>query len=357
VNSPFAASEELLRGLYTKSSPARHAFTSVPQSAPGYGHQHGDYSLSDQPVAEWVPWIVERYEKQVTLTEALGDDTVPLARLNTATHIFAAAFGCPVHCPKDSNPFALPLVNTPDEADRLEEPTIWDSPCLARVFDLARALEERLGSDVWLGPCDMQTGFDIACLIWRKEELFCAMLDEEHKESVRRLARKCHNLLKTFLLELQREFPQMSLCGCPTVWSPPDLGPWPSNDECGGVSREVFQEYMLPELVDLARAFGSVGMHCCAHADHQFDLFRQIPDFYAFNRVPPPATGPSGFDGALEQLGGPEGPVFVLGWVSEQTVEHVARIAPPGTRFIFQQIVENVDDGKARLEKMREFCS
>lgn len=97
-------------------------------------------------------------------------------------------------------------------------------------------------------------------------------------------------------------------------------------------------------------------MHCCADADHQFELFRQIPDFYALNRVPPPGTGARGFDTSLEQLGGPEGPVFVLGWVSEQTVEHVTRIAPPRTRFVFQQVVENADDGKARLERMRELC-
>ncbi|MGB9578374.1 MAG: hypothetical protein ACPL3S_03810, partial [Halothiobacillaceae bacterium] len=343
-----------LRNLYTGSPFQRHGFTSAPALVATYEHPYGDYTVSQEPVQAWVPWVVENYRRQLALAEALDDDTVPVARLSTGTHIYAAAFGCRVHSPGDYPCFALPLVHTATEADRLEEPDLWKSPSLYRVFELAHLVEQELGKDVWLGPCDMQTGFDTACLIWNKEDLFCAMIDPEAKESVKRLVAKCAHLLKTFLLELKQEFPQMVLSGCPDVWAPPDLGPWPSNDECGAVNTALFEEFMLPELVDLAETFGSLGMHCCATADHQFASFRRIPNFYAFNRVAPPGRGPEGFDGALQQLGGPQGPVFVIGWATEEIVAHLLQAAPAGTRFIFQQQpVQDLAEGQRLLERMR----
>lgn len=350
------ANERLLRDLYAGTAPRDCAFTSVPELLSVWGHTHGDYSVSNAPVREWVPWAVENYRRRVQLADIMGDDTVPVARLNTGTQIYAAAFGCQVHCFEDSNPCALPLVSTPEEADGLDIPDIWNAPPLYRVFELAEAVRRELGPDAWLAPCDMQTGFDTACLVWDKSTLLCAMADPEQKHAVKRLAAKCAALLKHFLLELHREFPRMSLCGCPTVWAPPDLGPWPSNDECGAVSTPMFTEYMLPELVDLSETFGSVGMHCCAAADHQMRSFRRIPNFYAFNRVPPPGSGITGFDAAVRELGGPDGPVFVLAWITVATVEHLLRTAPPGTRFILQQTVGNTDDAQRNLEAMRRLA-
>lgn len=61
----------------------------------------------------------------------------------------------------------------------------------------------------------------------------------------------------------------------------------------------------------------------------------------------------AGFQAALEHLGGPDRPVFVLGWVNDDMVESLVRRAPTGTRFIFQQTVEDMDAGKAQLERMR----
>ncbi len=344
--------ETFLRRLYGADTVSRPAFTSVPALKGVIDHPDGDYSVSRAPIERWVRWAVENYRARARCAEALGDDTVPVARLSTGTHLYAAAFGCEVVTPEDSNPFALPLVRTAEEADRLEEPDIWTSPGLYRVFELARLVRRELGDEAWLGPCDMQTGFDIAAQVWNKTDLFIAMTDPRQKPAVHRLAAKCARLLETFLAALRAEFPRMSLCGCPTVWSPPELGPWPSNDECGAVGVGMFEEFMLPELIALSERFGSIGMHCCAAADHQFESFKKIPHFYAFNRVPPLGSGETGFDSAVLTLGGPTGPVFVLGWISVDVVEHVLRIAPEGTRFIFQQVVADVDEGKRNLDRM-----
>jgi hypothetical protein len=342
--------EQFLRNIYAKGPFQGHGFVCTPPQLGGVDHADYDYTLSDKPVQNWVPQAVENYIRQLKYLEALEDDSVPYALFSTGTHIYAAAFGCPVHRYTDSPPAALPRVATAAEADLLEQPDIWRSPSLYRTFELAHAIQQELGKDVFLGPPDMQTGFDTAALVWEKEAFLRAMADPEEKDAVKRLAGKCAGLLKNFLLEFRKEFPQCSPCHCPNVWAPPEMGPWVSNDECGAFSEGMFREFCLPELTGLAHTFGSLGMHCCASAEHQFQAFREIPHFYAFNRV----AAQHGYQPILEPLGGPGGPVHVLGWVTAEDAEALMQAAPAGTRFIFNLLGASLDEARVWLERMRQ---
>jgi hypothetical protein len=195
----------------------------------------------------------------------------------------------------------------------------------------------------------MQTGFDTAALIWEKENFLRAMADPQEKDAVKRLSGKCAGLLKQFLREFRQEFGRCSPCHCPDVWAPPEMGPWVSNDECGAFSTRMFEEFCLPELLDLTQTFGGLGMHCCASAEHQFLAFRRIPNFYAFNRV----AARQGYRPILGPLGGADGPVHVLGWLSAEESEGLIQQAPEGTRFIFNLLGATLEDAKAWLERMR----
>jgi hypothetical protein len=259
------------------------------------------------------------------------DDAVPFVRMLTGTHIYAVCFGATPHFYPDNNPYAEPCVADPSVADRLAAPKVENCRPLMRVLELAAAVRREVGADVTFGPPDMQTGFDTACILWDKTDLLCSMV--ENPEAVKRLAGKCGQLLVDFIALYRREFPQTTFGHCPSTWTPPDCGPWVSNDECGVMSPEMFEEFCLPELVALSNRFGGLGMHCCANAQHQFALFRRIPNFYAFNRVPTGVGWEK--DNALEELGGAGGPVMVPGWCSPEDVGTLVRKAPPGTRLIF----------------------
>lgn len=307
----------------------------------------GDYTLSDKPVAQWTPWVIENYRRKVAAGERLQDDSVPLAKLSTGTQLFAHAFGCKVHIPPGDMPCALPRVGSAAEADKLEMPDIWKTACLYRVFELGRAVQRELGKDVDLGVCDMQTGFDIASLIWEKNDLLCALaLDPE---AVKRLSAKCALLLKTFLIELRKEFPTMSPCHCPGNWVPPELGPWVSADEVGTMSPEMFETFCLPELNDLSDTFGGLGMHCCADAEHQFPGFNKLRNFYAFNRV----QARQGYLTILDHFAGPDAPVHCLAWVSDEVIEQLITRAPAGTRFIFVRMGGEEDEAIRWIERNR----
>ncbi|MBM3499115.1 MAG: hypothetical protein FJX74_10645 [Armatimonadetes bacterium] len=346
MSNRVAENEAFLRNLYRKGPFQGHAFCVNAISVPLL--ELGDYTVREGPIERWVPWVVENYERQVRMLEAVGDDSVPVARLGTGTQLYAAAFGCPVHEYEDTNPCALPMVRTAQEADALVEPTIEGSRQLSRVIELGHLVQEALGPDASLGPCDVQSGFDTASLIWNKEQFILAMIDEP--EAVHRLVGKCAHLLKAFLMRLREEFPRLSPCHCPAAWSPPELGPWLSNDECGAFGNAHFKQFMLPELIDLAETFGGLGMHCCADAEHQFPLFRRIPNLYGFNRV----AGKQGWDTLLEHFDGPGAPVHVLGFMGEDQMMRLIDRATEGTRFVFVHDTGDAEEGRRWYARMRQ---
>jgi hypothetical protein len=308
----------------------------------------GDYTLSSRSINNWLSWVVDDYHAQVKLLEELDDDSVPIARIIGGTHIFAQAFGAKVYEYPDSLPAAMPLVATAEKAGKLTVPDIWSCPGLMRIFELAKLVEKELGTDVPLGPCDMQSGFDIAAQLWDKEDFLCTMLLEP--EAVKTLAGKCAELLKTFLAELRREFPQMSPCHCPGTWMPPHLGPWVSNDECGVINAAAFEEFVLPELIDLSKTFGGLGMHCCANAEHQCEAVKKIPNFYGFNRVA--GKQGKGYLPLLEHFSGPTAPVHVLAWLTDDEINQLLNTAPTETRFIFNAVGVNAEEGRRWLDKI-----
>ncbi len=141
----------------------------------------------------------------------------------------------------------------------------------------------------------------------------------------------------------------MSPCHCPGHWVPPELGPWVSNDEVGIMSAEMFEEFCLPELNDLADTFGGLAMHCCADAEHQFSGFRKIRNFYGFNRV----EARRGYLPLLEHFVGPGSPVHCLAWVADDVIEQLVTRAPAGTRFIFVKMGGDDDEATLWLERKR----
>lgn len=344
----IARNKALHRELLSREPFTRHGFVVQAPMKPIY--EVGDYTTSDKPIGYFVPAFVEDYRRWAALSESVGDDAVPFLRILTGTHIYAACFGAKPHLYPDNNPYAEPCVASAADADRIPEVTLENARPLMRVLELAAALRREVGPDVTIGPPDLQTGFDTACILWDKTDLFCSMI--ESPDSVKRLAAKCAGLLRQFIAAYRREFPNTTFGHCPSTWTPPDMGPWVSNDECGAMGADMFEEFCLPELVELSGTFGGIGMHCCANARHQFPLFRRIPNLYAFNRVPTNVGWEN--DTAHEVLGGPGGPVMVPGWVAAEDVPVLLRRAPAGTRFIFNSsAVEDPAAGRQWLDAAR----
>jgi len=323
-----------------------HAIIADPEGIPAPGP--GDMLTSDRPLSEWVDWEARMYEARVARSEALDDDAVPYARSTTGTEIFAAAIGCKVHIYEDTPPAARPLVFTAAEADRLPEPKL-DGPVIDRAFRFIRLLRQRVGPDVPISIPDIQSGFDIAALVWNKQDMYLAMYD--NPGAVKRLVGKCHRLLKAFFVEFGRSFGEINYCHCPYAWAPPELGVWLSEDEAGAMSCAAFEEFCLPNLVDLSESFGGLFMHCCATADHQYGNFLKIPNLRGLNRVfqsPGPRPAVEAFAGRT---------VLMNAWFDENTMLSFLDMARPDSRFLFNLPAMPLEDAKKSYEKVRARCS
>jgi len=225
---------------------------------------------------------VSSYESAMSRADWLNDDFIPYATCGTGTEIFAEAFGCQVMRPDNTMPFAMPFITEAAEAAKIKIPKLEDST-LYYLFEMADKIKEKCGDEALLGLVDVQTPMDIAALIWDKTYFFAAMIDEP--EAVKELAHKISQLYFAFFDEWFRRYGPEFISHCPDYYMP--SGFTYSEDEVGAVSPKMFEEFFLPELIEISDRYGNVGMHCCAHARHQWENFKKIPNLKMINYVPP----------------------------------------------------------------------
>ncbi|MHB9033082.1 MAG: uroporphyrinogen decarboxylase family protein [Anaerolineae bacterium] len=307
----------------------------------------GDYACGTRPVRDWLPRALKHYEAQLRVLAELDDDSVPTALMTTGTYLFAAAFGCQIHIYDDTPAAARPLVFSPAEADNLAEPDIFSEP-LNRVFEFGELLEQRLGKEVPLGVPDIQSPFDIAALIWNKQDLYLALLTDP--DAVLRLVAKTQRLLAGFLKALQARFPQLNMCHCPHAWAPMPQGVWLSEDEAGAMSPLMFARFCLPSLRELSADFGGLFLHCCASADYQYPGFASLPNLRGLNRViteSDPASLVRTFAGKA---------VLMQAWMEEDAINQLLDLALPQSRFLFNLSGRPLEEIKPVYERLREQC-
>jgi len=307
----------------------------------------GDVATSELPVADFVPLAVNNYAARLRYHEALDDDSVPYVIPWTGTALFPAAFGCAVHFYEENAPYPHVLVNTSDEADTLATPTL-ESRVFQRIFAFGDLIRQELGPDVPLCVPDIQSPFDIAAMIWHKEDLFVAMYEEP--DAVKRFVAKCEQILTEFLAAYTQRFVNVNFCHCPIAWAPPEAGVWMSEDEIGSLTPEMVEAFSLPSLVTMSEVFGGINLHCCASADHQYPTLRKIPNLHGLNRVfqePGPRPAVKAFAGHT---------VLVNGWQYEDSVNDCLDMAEPDSRFLFSMNGIGLDDAKRVLEQYFARC-
>jgi len=228
--------------------------------------------------AKWLDLIRWTCDYQIRRMKDFDDDLVPHLNMITGTEIFAEAFGCPVHRPADNMPFALPAVSCAEAADRLRVPEL-SSSTLAPVFGMADKLRAEFGPAAVFRLPDLQSPMDVASLIWDKNTLYNAMLEEP--ESVKELAGKVKSFMTSFLDEWFRRYGTSCVAHYPDYYMEKCVSF--SVDEVGAVSNAMFDLFFRDELNDLSRRYGGLGVHCCADARHQWEKFRALEGLRLMN--------------------------------------------------------------------------
>jgi len=227
---------------------------------------------------ERIEWIWLNYQTHLQRMAWLDDDAIPCLDMITGTELFAEAFGCRVFRPENDMPFALPLVKNAVEADKLTVPTL-DAPPLALVLEMADELYRRSGPGAIFRIVDLQSPMDVAALIWEKESFYLAMI--ETPAAVHALAEKVKQLQFAFLDEWFNRYGREFIAHYPEYYLP--QGVTMSVDEIGVVSKSMFVRFFLPELAEVSKRYGGLGMHSCANNQHQWNNFTRIPDLRLLN--------------------------------------------------------------------------
>lgn len=233
---------------------------------------------------ERIEWIWQNYQYHLERMQWLEDDTIPCLDMLTGTELFAEAFGCRVYRTAEDMPFALPLVNSAAEAEKLAVPSL-DAPALALAFEMADELSRRAGAGAIFRMVDLQSPMDVAALIWEKKSFYLAML--EAPEAVLALSEKVKTLQFNFLDEWFRRYGKELIAHYPDYYLP--QGVTMSVDEIGAVSQGMFVRFFLPELAALSQRYGGLGVHSCANNRHQWENFKKIPHLRLLNINQPEA--------------------------------------------------------------------
>jgi hypothetical protein len=228
--------------------------------------------------AKRIDYTINMYKIQMDSLEYMDDDKIPFVSPYTGTEIFANAFGCKVHYPVNDMPFALPLVHNPAEAAKIKYPDLKNSPPIADIFDTADKLRASAPEAVMQLP-DIQSPFDIAALIWNKEDFFAAMYEDP--EAVKELAAMTEKFLTEFLDLWFERYGTEFIAHYPDYYMP--KGVTFSEDEAGAFSSGMFREFSLGSLNRLSERYGMAGMHCCAYSMHQWESFKEIKNMKLLN--------------------------------------------------------------------------
>ncbi len=316
-------------------------------------------ALLPPAVPLWPDKAAERIERQWSeyeimcrKAELVNDDRVPYISNLTGTEIFAEAFGCKVHRPDDTNPFALPLIHSAAEADGISTPSL-SSSSLTYLFDIADELYRRGGRDAVMKPVDIQSPMDIVALIWEKADLFCAMI--ETPDPVKALADKVRTLLIAFFDEWFKRY------GTTFIAHYPDYvmhgGLTMSVDEVGALNPDMFWKFFRDELVSLGNHFGGLGIHCCADARHQWGNFRDLPGLKVMNHNAPPTRDAREYLMDAVHFYGGKVAQIPLGWTPDGDPDTWPAQFPEGARVVFDVPAEDASSAAAvasRLKELRE---
>ena len=245
-----------------------------------------DYGLRPWPypdrIVERMDWAVSLYEKQLETALWLDDDRVPAVNLHTGTEIFAEAFGCRVAYPGNNMPYAQACVNSAADVAKLRIPSIFEGP-LGGILEMTERVRDRVGPDAILHLPDIQSPFDIAALIWNKEDFLISLIEEP--EAVHELVAMTRELLTAFLDEWFRRYGTNYVAHYPDYYM--EGGMTLSEDEIGAISPAFFKEYCLDTLNFLSDRYGGIGIHSCASSRHQWTGFRQVRGLRMLNLILP----------------------------------------------------------------------
>jgi hypothetical protein len=203
------------------------------------------------------------------------DDFIPHLQPQQGITVFASAFGCAVDYDHDF-PWAAALITAADPPDRVYElpgPRCDDGQ-LGEMLEFTDYFVRETGGRYPIAVTDMQGPVDTAALIWDANAFMLAMYD--HPRQVHHLMRRVTDLIIAFVNKQRSRCPEFIPCHYPAVYLPDGMGLALSEDFLAVLNAELYHDFALPYVNELAEEFGGVLIHSCGNFTHQLENLRQV---------------------------------------------------------------------------------
>lgn len=221
--------------------------------------------------------MLEAGWKKIRLHEEIGDDTLPMVRVEFGTAQVAAAFGCELR----EIPGSLPACAT-HSLQRTEDVWTFRSPgmedgLLPRIREYTACYRSRLPEGIAIQHPDIAGPFNSAHLIRGNDILFDFYDDPA---AVRELLRRVTDYTIDFLHETKKLVPPLQ------GWFYDMGGLWKgaariSNCSLQIVSPAHYRALILPEDIRFFEAVGGGRMHYCGSHPEVIEDFFKIPNLYS----------------------------------------------------------------------------
>jgi uroporphyrinogen-III decarboxylase len=232
------------------------------------------------------PESMLRHQLNVTAArmERIRDDFVPYLAPSYGTGVLASGFGAQIFYPENSDPaVAHPLLETPEDIDRLELPDPYRSGLMPQVLETIDLM--RAAGELPVGLTDMQGVLDTAAQLCGYDRLFYWMYDAP--DHVHRLFDKIASALIEWLKVQKKHIGEpLNSCYCQLLCMPPGSGVCLSEDDAVSISARLYQEFCVEPNSRIFNALGGGMLHFCGNAQHQIPNFQQIENLRGFHIIP-----------------------------------------------------------------------
>jgi hypothetical protein len=206
----------------------------------------------------------------------IGDMFVPHLQPYCGVTAFASPFGCRVEFFEHTLPWAHPVIQSSDSAEKvyeLPQPSVTSGQ-LGEMLEFTDYFVEQTESRYPIAVTDLQGPMDTAYLVWDSTEFMMAMYT--HPQEVHHLMRLVTDLIIDYVKEQRARSPQFVPFHYPSLWLPDGQGIAISDDALAVLSPQTYEEFALPYANELSEEFGGLFIHSCGNFVHQFDNLEKV---------------------------------------------------------------------------------
>jgi len=244
--------------------------------------------IVNAPLRDVPPWEEQLADPLVMLRTELdairlhmdiGDDRVPLVRVQFGTAQVAAAFGCALHIPENNLPAAANhILAHAEDVDQLAMPSL-DAGWYGKLAEWTDIWKKNLPAGVHIQHPDIQSAFNSAHLI-RGNDIFLDFHD--NPAAVERLLDK----VTDFMIAIIRH--TKAMISNDPAWFFDWNAMWKggariSNCSMQMIAPELYRKHVLPRDIRFFDRIGGGRMHYCGTTGDVIDDFFAIPSLTALD--------------------------------------------------------------------------